>query len=1060
MNTKNVVIPTKPLLSKAVNIGIDRIKPEPKPMVFNVGENMTPTQKRVADATLKATAARQEADYANSTFGMIANSIKETPRSVKKVGGDIKDFGVSVLQSIPRGVATVGMSAGNLPAQLNNELFQKPRGKQEFELPFKEPVDMSNSVFGKMVFGDKPLKSLQQSIPEAKSYAETKLGLSPTASKFAVPPVVIGSTVLDLTGFGSGAKNAALKKIAESKADDVIEGVLKKTFKLTDDAAIKELTPLLKEADTPAKVTKVIDDYNAAVKATQAIPKAIKPEVPPTETSNFFKEIGSAKETGYLNTKRLGITDEEAKLMRAEYDKSKEGIERLVGKKITNEDVVKLADETQQVFKGVIDEVTQKEIIAAQYNLSKKIADAAKDKSRTADLIDFLTSDKSLSTFSGRLLQARQIAVKEGATLSQRVLDDVIRVTDDIDAIKKAAEGLDLNDPKVATEFYRKFISPKAGEWVDVLRYNSMLSNPVTWISNAASNLGSMLIQPVVKTVAGGIDMARSAVTGAERTRSPLEGAKYIQGVFKKDSFQRAGKAFSDVWKDNIFSNLEMVGRDMPLATTKGGKVVENTLKVAGKIMESVDQFYNQLAQAGELSALNYRKKIGGKIYADSILSESKDKALRTLFRNKAVDEVDGPVLRAIGTVSDLVNMARKSDNKVLRWPAKILVPFVQFATKGVQTGLEFNPATGWATIKGARDPIEQAAKWTIGLGVGAGLFGLSSSGSMTGAPPASQAEKTKWADAGIQPYSFKVGDKWVDYTKLPPQLSYTFAFMQSVGDMYKTGAINEDTAKVMWQTFANSAKFFTDQSFMRSLGDITKAIGSGDENALARLISNVPSQFVPFKGFATWLERLTDEYQRTPNPNKGTWEKQWEYFKLNFPGLAQTVDKRFDAAGNPITISQEERIRNAFSPLKIKEQSKEQANTAGLLGSIREAGIVGSKNKKEQNLAITEYTNTLNDARNSKNKQLYVETIQKLSKEDPVIAEAVLEKMNKQVIPKNVQYIQALGVSNKARATAIDKELKRIKDPQERTQFLRDLQTYKVLNQDIIDQLFVINKK
>jgi hypothetical protein len=565
-----------------------------------------------------------------------------------------------------------------------------------------------------------------------------------------------------------------------------------------------------------------------------------------------------------------------------------------------------------------------------------------------------------------------------------------------------------------------------------------------------------MAIQPVVKTVAGGIDIARSAITGAERTRSPLEGAKYIQGVFSKDAFTRAGKAFKDVWSDNLFANLEMVGRDMPISTSKGGRMTEKILKIPGKIMESVDQFYLQLAEAGEMSAANYRKDMGGKIYADSLLKGAKDKALRTLFRNKSVDPADGPVLQAIGEASNLITQARQSENGLIRWGSKILIPFIQFATKGVQTGMEFSPVLGWTTIKGARDPIEQAAKAAIGLGVGAGLFGLASSGKMTGAAPRSQTEKTRWADAGMQPYSIKVGDKWVDYTKLPPQLSFTFAFMQTVNGLKDDGKITLDDAGAMWEAFANSAKFFTDQSFMRSIGDIYKAV-SGDENALARLISNVPSQFVPFKGFASWLERLTDEYQRTPNPNQSTWKKQMDYMKLNFPILAQSVDKRFNAEGEPIKIPVEERIRNAFSPLKIKEQTPEQAETAGLLGSIKKANTVGSQNTKERNLKVTTYTNELNGFLETVNTQEYMKVLERLKKEDPAIQDAVLEKVTGQSIPKEVQYIKSLGVENKARANAVLNETMRLKDPKKIAEFLKQLEEYKLLNEEMINDLTIL---
>ena len=86
------------------------------------------------------------------------------------------------------------------------------------------------------------------------------------------------------------------------------------------------------------------------------------------------------------------------------------------------------------------------------------------------------------------------------------------------DKIIKGAEGIDFNNAKQASDFYRKFVKPTLPEIIDEYRYLNMLSSPKTQIVNTFSNILQVsFLRPATRLFSGITDNIVSTLTEKNR---------------------------------------------------------------------------------------------------------------------------------------------------------------------------------------------------------------------------------------------------------------------------------------------------------------------------------------------------------------------------------------------------------------------------------------------------------------------------------------------------------------------------------------------------------------
>ena len=648
------------------------------------------------------------------------------------------------------------------------------------------------------------------------------------------------------------------------------------------------------------------------------------------------KEIPKSLEdvSTFYNINRLNIGEEAKKAVSKEIGDAGETISKIVGGKLSNKEVLDIADTTSSILNKVTTRQQTAEKIAANLKLRQKIAQVAKEGKIDKEFIELWMKDKAAGEDIARQLQARSInADPKEASVANILLDSIYKVNKNADEIAKAAEKVDFNNKEQVTEFYRTFVKPKMSEWIDTLRYNSMLSSPNTHIINISSNFqGTGLIAPLEKTITGGIDLMRSALTGKPREYAVGEGAAYAKGYYSK--LAQASKDFWDVMKGDKFTIQPdvPVSAQIPKATSKIGKAVENTLAFPTRLLEAADNFFIALTEGGEKAALAYKQSKG--IKEPSFLSSVTKKARERLFRGELNSQKQGPLLNSIDDVTGKILALRSSQNPVTSTIAKFTLPFVKTPMNLLKQGIEYSPA-GLLTLPGAKNKTEQLSKIIIGLSSAAGAATLLGQDRLTWAEPTNPNQKAAFRDAGRQPYSIKIGDNWISYSKLHPALAFNFALLSSIDNEIKNKKLDESQSDSILSAFAKWGNFLADQSYLKNIGDFVAGT-KGDVEGYAKTLSNYPTQLIPFRALMSWVERLTDPVQREADPEGSILEKQMQIIMSQIPGLAQKVPERTNAEGKP--IPNQNSLLNAILPTRITTTNKEAENKLKVQEQMKKA--------------------------------------------------------------------------------------------------------------------------
>jgi hypothetical protein len=653
----------------------------------------------------------------------------------------------------------------------------------------------------------------------------------------------------------------------------------------------------------------------------------VKPSTPVVETPPI-KPLENPTDPFY-NVNRMNISPEnKVKLKEKIVGEFKPEIEKVIGTPLTNAEVMKKAQVINEDLIKTVGRATTEEMGAAQLRLRQSIAKMADSGEVTPELLQAIKTDASFAADKARLLQERGMnadPITPNGKLKQTYLDNILRVESDLDKVLKAAKGVDWEDPKQTTEFYRKFIKPTAGEWIDKVRYNSMLSSPNTHIINISSNLqGTGILTPIQKTVEGGLDAVASAFNPSrKRTRFAGEGLAYAKGYFNPETVKNAFRNFYGVMSGKLqVANPDT--RQIPLGRFPGklGEMVgpektakiESALAVSTRLLEGMDQLFRGLTEGGLKGSQEYRASKGIKTNLD--LTKEADKLL---FRGKMFQSGEGLISNALGAGGNWVKAGTMSKSPLLRWMAKLSIPFINVGTNLAKAGLESNPISGAINMIGNDDKIAQAAKMIMGGSVMAAAVPLAMSDRITFGEPTSVKEKQAFRQAGMLPYSIKIGDTWYQYSKMHPLIGFQLATVAALTQAIKEGRISEGIGTKVANGLFNSYKFFMDQTYQKNVGDFMGTM-NGDVEGLSRLTSNYPSQFIPFRGLMGWMGRIIDQYQRQPDTSASFITQTYQQLASQLPFLSTTVPERKGTDGQP--IKNKNVLINSFSPWKTSPEN------------------------------------------------------------------------------------------------------------------------------------------
>ncbi len=374
---------------------------------------------------------------------------------------------------------------------------------------------------------------------------------------------------------------------------------------------------------------------------------------------------------------------------------------------------------------------------------------------------------------AGRALGQFKMAASSRAIRGD-VLSALVRAGGGRAGLKEAAETLlDAVEmgPGKFNALAEKATRPKWRNKLSELYINMLLSNPPTHIVNMVSNSLTAMLQVPEYLSAAAIGGARKAMfqsKAKERILASEVGARalgMIQGT--KEGARLFAQALRTGEADDFVSKVE--GDEYKAISGLKGEVI----RVPTRLLTAEDQLFKGIARRMELNAqavrIAHREGLKGDAATQRIAELVADPTDDMLAR--AMDY--GRYLtfqRPLGEFGQGLSKITGSN-----FLAKVVMPFVRTPINLMKFATERSPAAPllkeWrADFKAGGERRDLAiAKSLLGSGLAAAMYEAAQEGHITGAVPPDPAKaKLLYAD-GWQPYSIRIGDRYISYSRLDP---------------------------------------------------------------------------------------------------------------------------------------------------------------------------------------------------------------------------------------------------------------------------------------------------
>ncbi len=607
----------------------------------------------------------------------------------------------------------------------------------------------------------------------------------------------------------------------------------------------------------------------------------------------------------FVNLDRLSISREAKQKILDVVEDIRPDLEGVRGKPLSNQEVLRAAEDAEILKRATNREATLKSE-AALLRTRQNLAALAEERGVSSDFVEQLRIVSQEATRRGRELQALSIDAEPSlASTKSKLVKALLDAGIETEKIVEASKGVDFTNQKEVTAFYRQFITPKFIEKLDEYRYINLLSSPRTHIVNAFSNIiQAGIINPATKLVSGSFDAIASALTGRAREAYIREVPAYGKGML--NSVEDAVSNFS-----KGLSGRLLIERPDLSAIPTGSKLLK-PFQFIPRMLEASDIFFRTLIEGGEREALAVRYLKQGKELTPAALADIADEAKKTAEYYVFRQGLDTANKSGQGTLLSNIDKMTSAVYKLREVPGvKWFVPFVQTPMNIVKQGIEYSPL-GLTTLVGSTNKTEQLAKAFIGSTVFMGAGALALQGRATWSLPTNQKEREAFYNSGRQPYSVKIGDRWISYSKLG-NLSYPIAMAAAVNWYMNENpkAITETSLERLSQVMGGVAQFFSDQSYMQGLGDLIGVFKEGTATAPSSIISNLGGQIVPLSSLNRWVTQIIDPVFRKPT-SKDTIKQIIQNIEKSIPGLSENVPaiKEAQPRQNPLL--------NAVSPLQV----------------------------------------------------------------------------------------------------------------------------------------------
>jgi hypothetical protein len=680
----------------------------------------------------------------------------------------------------------------------------------------------------------------------------------------------------------------------------------------------------------------------------------------------------------FVNHARIKTADDVRALIQVMADAEVDAIDaKTGGKVVTNKQTVKASKKEFQSVADLIGRdpgpMTGAQAVAARKILAasgEQLLDLARkaqsDKASPADLFAFRRAMSVHAAIQNEVLAARREtaralqswAIPAGSdTLRAQAISDLLEQSGgagSIHQLARAIGGLADNPTglnvavKQAVKFRKRDAFYQA--WI-----NGLLSSPKTHAVNILSNSITALWSVPENLLAAGIshtfdDGAIHAGEAGARAFGAAKGVRDAvvliargsgaEGSSVDDLFQAFGKV------EGVHGNAisgETFGREAGSAIGAGIDYLGRALNLPSTLLQAEDNFFKSVGYRMELQGQAYRaamaeglegREFAARVYdlvtnpPDHIKAEALDAAHYQTFTNPL-----GPLGRKFQTALRS-NMASRFVAPFIRTPTNI----VKYAFE--RTPLAFMSARIRADLRAGGARASQAkARVALGSMLMLTVADMAADGGVTGQGPADGKLRKIWLNSH-KPYSIKVGDTWVQYSRLDP-IGMLIGMSADIADIVNH-VDEEDSERLVAAGAIAFAQNLASKTYMRGVVDFIGAIDPNNpQKDLGKWAVGFSSSLMPYSSLIRNIARADDPVLREARTAaaddfikqnlSGTSEPVAEFLmqlvnaqRKNIPGLSDELPLRRNLWGDEIDLSS--KMGWAFdlvSPVSLGDASK-----------------------------------------------------------------------------------------------------------------------------------------
>lgn len=551
-----------------------------------------------------------------------------------------------------------------------------------------------------------------------------------------------------------------------------------------------------------------------------------------------------------------------------------------------------------------------------------------------------------LQSFNDALARHRMIADEvQGMTAEAGRALGSFRVPDEELPSAKIAGAMSKLSPEQAGEAARLLAKTDTSNPAAVNRFVSEITPSTTLDKLHEGWLESLLTSAAIpKKIVADLTMTMKAPLEKMLGGTPSDAIHSVQGMFS--GFSNAVDAFAHSFKyETSASHGEF---SEPTGAIKGqlGRIV----RLPTRSLQAITEFFHQLNVAGSLHEQAYRIAGSEGLSGDALhsrvadlIANPTDEMRQTAFEYGQRQTFQAPdaVTKALGNLRAIPGM---------RW----IVPFTRTPWNLARQAFETSPAgfleTGAKLFQG--EGLDHQLLGRNMLGTAAFAWGVSKAlnGEMTGAGPTSSKERLALEQTGWQPYSVRVGNRWVAIKYWEP-IAPTLMAAADFAEQSKRHPETDHTDMLIRGISIGAKDAVEALPFATTLTNAADAMKSENEGKVASFVGHQLGSVVP--GGVADLAHAMDRTVRVPDRNADFSTRIAQILESRIPGASRNVPALLAPNGQP--IQRPVSALGGANPFAVSEPiSPAQLNvSSGIDRAERTRAIAQQRKIQSQRIAV-----------------------------------------------------------------------------------------------------------